>query len=272
MRMFHALHRVPITLLLLGTAFIYVRGWIRLRRTLPDLIRSSRLAVFLGGLALVWVAVASPLASLDHELLIVHMLQHLLLMTVAAPLILEGAPIIVLLHGVPVSSLFRSAPLQQLEGAFTHPAICWAAGTAVVLVWHIPGVFELGMSSELWHVAEHASFLAAGILFWWPILRPWPSIARLPQWSAPLYLFLATLPCDALSAFLTFCDRVVYPSYMSTMPKDRLPHLSALQDQQWAGTLMWVWVTFAYLAPAASITMRLLSPRVTKTLEGSRRS
>jgi cytochrome c oxidase assembly factor CtaG len=123
------------------------------------------------------------------------------------------------------------------------------------------------MSSEVWHAVEQASFLAAGLLFWWPIVQPWPSVARLPQWSAPLYLFLATLPCDALSAFLTFCDRVVYPSYLSTQ---QLFDLSALQDQQWAGTLMWVWVTFAYLAPAASITTRLLSPRMAKTVEYSR--
>jgi len=74
----------------------------------------------------------------------------------------------------------------------------------------------------------------------------------------PLYLFLATLPCDALSAFLTFCGRVVYPHYLS-MP--RLFDISALGDQECAGALMWVWVTFVYLAPAVVITIRTLSPR-----------
>jgi cytochrome c oxidase assembly factor CtaG len=249
--MHHVLHPVPITLLLLGTAMVYVRGWIRIRRSLPNLIPVSRLAAFLGGLALLWIAVASPLAGMDHELLIAHMLQHLLIMTVAAPLLLLGA--------------------RRLVGGglWFHPAICWLAGTIVVLVWHIPEVFERGMSSEVWHATEQGSFLAAGLLFWWPIMQPWPGVARLPRWSAPLYLFLATLPCDALSAFLTFCDRVVYPSYMSA---HRLFDLSAIEDQQWAGTLMWVWVTFAYLAPAASITMGLLSPRLNATVQGSGRA
>ena len=96
-----ALPHVLITLLLLATALIYSRGWIRLRRTLPDLVSASRLAEFLGGLALLWIAMASPLAALDGELLTVHMLQHLLIMTVAAPLILLGAPVVTLLHGLP---------------------------------------------------------------------------------------------------------------------------------------------------------------------------
>src|SRR5258708_29387058 len=79
-----------------------------------------------------------------------------------------------------------------------------------------------------------------------------------PRWHIPLYLFLATLPCDALSAFLAFCNRVVYSHYRgSHQPFD----LSPLGDQQCAGALMWVFVTFAYLAPAAAITIQLLSPQ-----------
>jgi putative membrane protein len=73
----------------------------------------------------------------------------------------------------------------------------------------------------------------------------------------PLYLFLATLPCDILSAFLTFCDRVVYPSYLSAA---RVFDLSPLQDQECAGALMWVCVTFAYLIPAVVITLQILAP------------
>ncbi len=78
-----------------------------------------------------------------------------------------------------------------------------------------------------------------------------------PGWSVPVYLFLATLPCDILSAFLVFCGRVVYPSYVSA---NRIFNFSVLQDQQCAGALMWVWVTFAYLLPAFVITVEMLSP------------
>jgi len=91
-----------------------------------------------------------------------------------------------------------------------------------------------------------------------PVIRPWPILTRWTEWSIPLYLFIATLPCDALSAFLTFCGRVVYPHFVSV---HRLIDISALGDQECAGALMWVWVTFVYLAPAAVITIQMLSPR-----------
>jgi len=87
------------------------------------------------------------------------------------------------------------------------------------------------------------------------VIPSWPGVSY-PKWSTVLYLFLATLPCDALSAFLAFCDRVVYPAYLTT---PRRFDLSPLQDQQCAGALMWVCVTFAYLVPAVAITVRLLS-------------
>jgi putative membrane protein len=199
-----------------------------------------RLASLITGLIALWIAVGSRLATLDHHLLTAHMGQHLLIMTVAAPLILRGAPAI------------------RLPGGMIHPMICWLAGTTAVIAWHVPALFELGMRSAPLHVFEHVSFLAAGILFWWPVIEPRATFARWSHWGIPVYLFLATLPCDALSAYLTFCDRVVYPHYVSAHPRF---DISPLADQQFAGALMWVWVTFVYLAPAAVITMRLLSPQ-----------
>jgi cytochrome c oxidase assembly factor CtaG len=107
----------------------------------------------------------------------------------------------------------------------------------------------------------------AGLLFWWPVWQTLQSETRSRRWSVPLYLFLATLPCDILSAFLAFCNRVVYSSYLSTT---QLFSLSPLEDQQCAGALMWVWITFAYLIPAVLITMQILAPPRThshKTVE-----
>jgi cytochrome c oxidase assembly factor CtaG len=263
---------IPITLALILTAVIYTRGWVHLWRTLPSVLPVWRHAAFLGGLGSVWIALASPLSALDDELLTVHMGQHLLLMTIAAPLLLLGAPAITLMHGLPqpavrgvLGPVLRWPPLTRLGHLVTHPAVCWLAGAGAVMVWHVPALFELGLRSELWHIIEHACFFTAGLLFWWPVVQPWPAHARWPQWSVPLYLFLATLPCDALSAFLTFVDRVVYPSYLSVHHPSAM---SALQDQQWAGILMWVWVTFAYLAPAVVATMQILSPH--RMLEAGR--
>lgn len=268
--MAHHIHRayswdsILIMLAILALGLVYAFGWLKLRRQFPNVIGVHRLVEFLAGLLVLWIAVSSPLATLDHQLLTAHMVQHLLLMTVAAPLMLLGAPVVALLQGLPrraahsVSGFFGNRKLRKLGSIVAHPAFCWFAGTGTVIAWHIPALFQVGMRSETWHAVEHASFLAAGLLFWWPVIVPWPSVARWSEWSAPLYLFLATLPCDALSAFLTFCNRVVYLQYQS-------PHqayiLTPLDDQAMAGALMWTWVTFAYLGVAAVITIRVLSPR-----------
>ena len=254
----------PVTLALLLIACVYLRGWLHLRKAFPHMISIAQIAAFVSGLSAVWIAIGSPINVLDDELLTFHMVQHLLLMAVAPPLILLGSPIMPLLHGVPqrlvrevLGAIFRLKAVQWVGRFAAHPAFCLLAASFAVIAWHYPPLFELGLKSDRWHQVEHAFFLTTGLLFWWPVVQPWPSVARWPRWSTPLYLFIATLPCDALSAFLAFCDRVVYRSYAAT------PHLvgvSPLGDQEFAGALMWVSVTFIYLVPAVVVTIQLLSP------------
>ena len=255
---------IPLTILLALVVFFYARGWLHLKKAFPKIITLRHIATFMGGIASIWIAVATPLAALDHELLTVHMVQHLLLMAVAPPLILLGRPFQCLLHGMPkgfvqgvVGPFVRWTPVRYFEKIASRTIFCWFAGTMTVIGWHLPAAFVLGQHSAAWHEIQHASFLLAGLLFWWPVIEPWLSISRSPKWSIPLYLFFATLPCDALSAFLTFCGRVVYPSYLSA---SRAFGISALQDQEWAGVLMWVCVTFIYMVPAMVLTVRILSP------------
>jgi len=210
------------------------------------------------------VALGSPLAALDEELLTVHMIQHLLLMTIAPALLLLGAPMMPLLHGLPRQFVQAAGPLfrwPQLQGAgrlITRPIFCWFAATAALVGWHIPGAFRLALLWEPLHVVEHICFLGGGLLFWWPVIQPWPNVSTGPRWSMLLYLFLATLPCDILSGFLAFCDRVVYPAYISV---PRRFGMTALQDQQCAAALMWSCVTILYLVPAVMLTMQLLATR-----------
>jgi putative membrane protein len=257
---------LPLAALLVVTALVYLRGWISLRSSFPNLIAGWRLAAFIAGLFSVWAAVGSPLATLDHQSLTIHMMKHLLLMTVAAPLILAGAPVFPLACGLPKLFIkghppFTRLPARWLERCLMHPRLCWLSGTAAVIGWHLPVAFQLGMRSHWVHDLEDVSFLVAGLLFWWPIVQSSPSATRSPRWSMALYLFLATLPCDILSAFLVFCNRLVYPFYLST---PQLFNMSRLQDQECAGALMWVWVTFAYLVPAVAITVQTLSPSNTQ--------
>jgi len=187
------------------------------------------------GVAALWIAVASPVADLHHRMLTAHMVQHLLIMILAAPLMMLGV-----------------RPLLARWRPF--PVFCWLAGTATVMFWHVPPIFELAMSSHSWYEFQHASFFVAGILFWWPVIQPNPRVTL--GWALPLYLFSATLPCDALSAFLAFCGHVVYRHYSYGGGQSRL---SPLEDQALAGALMWVTVTFAYLIPALVVTAKLLS-------------
>jgi cytochrome c oxidase assembly factor CtaG len=254
---------VPSTVALVLVTVLYLRGWFCFRRVSPGVIQLWRAASFLCGLFLVWIAVGSPLAKLDDELLSVHMVQHLLLMTLASPLILVGAPAMMFLHTLR-PTFFRgrlrpflgSPAVQRIGRVITAPLFCWLVATAVLIGWHFPAAYKLGMESHTWHEMEQGSFLAAGLLFWSPVIPPWPNIVPRARWSVVLYLFLATLPCDALSAFFTFCGRVVYTSYLD-MPRHF--SISPLQDQEFAGALMWICVTFAYLIPAVFLTVRLLS-------------
>src|SRR5580692_7999566 len=247
------------------SALVYARGWFRLRSTFPSLISLWRLAAFFWGIIFLWIAIGSPLNAFDDALLTVHMVQHLLLMSVAPPLILLGAPQLPLLHGLPqffarkiVGPLLRWSLVKRLERIAGNPAFCWLAATVALIGWHIPAVFGLALRWNWLHELEHACFLGAGLLFWWPVIQPWPSIARWPAWSIPLYLFCATLPCDALSAFLAFCDRVVYPSYISA---PRMFAWSPLADQQFAAAMMWAAVTIILVIPAVVVTLRILAPQ-----------
>ena len=249
---------------LILAALIYLRGLLRLRRLDLDGVQAWHAGGFLLGLFLIWLATASPLSSLDHEMLTAHMVQHLLLMTFAAPSILLGKPVKTLIYGMPhrlvqvMGRSFQSRGLHQVWGALTHPVICWLGAAGTLVAWHIPAVFALGLRSQMWHGIEQASFLATGLLFWWPVVQPWRSVSKWPDASLLVYLFLATLPCDILSGFLVFCERVVYPFYFSSSQPFGL---SALEDQQCAGALMWTCVTVVYLIAGVIVTARLLSSR-----------
>ena len=101
-----------------------------------------------------------------------------------------------------------SAGLGRLVG---HPVVTWSVFMACLWAWHTPALFELALRSHAWHHVEHACFFGAGLLFWWPVIQPWPSHPVWPRWTMIPYLVLADLQNTALAAILTFADRVIYP-------------------------------------------------------------
>jgi putative membrane protein len=252
-----------LTLILFVAASLYLRGWISTRSVSVPAIPAWKASSFLGGLVLVWIAWASPLAAYDHSLLTAHMIKHLVLMTFAPPLILLGEPMKVFWVMTPPSArnkvglAWHRPFVQRLARIVTSLALGWTASALTLIAFHVPALFALSARSEIAHTVEQAMFFGTGLLFWWPVVHPWPSAAPWPRWSLLLYLFLATLPCDILSGFLIFSDRVAYPVYFSA---PRLFGFSVLEDQQCAGALMWTCVTLVYLVPAAIISSRLLAP------------
>ncbi len=254
-----------LTALLVAAGLVYLRGWSKLSRLRAQRFPLWRLAAFLGGLAAVWIAAASPLDAFSSLLLTAHMAQHLLLMVVAPPLLLLGSPYVPLLRGLPRAFVreglgpFLAWPAaKRLGRALTHPWTGLIVMAAAMWGWHVPAAYELALRSAVWHEVEHATFLAASTLFWWPVVRPWPSRAQWPEWTVPLYLLAGDLQNTVLAAALVFSERVIYPTY-ATAP--RLFGLTALEDQALAGAIMWVPGSLAFLLPAAAATWRLLAPR-----------
>ena len=237
---------VTLTLVIVFAGAVYLHGWLHRRPT-----SAWRACSFFLGLLATWIAVASPIASWDGHMLTAHMIQHLLLMTIAPPLIWLGEPLLTLRPA-------RWPFPKRLGRLLGHPVFCWLASAAALVVWHVPAIFGLGMQSSTWHSIEHASFLIAGLLFWWPVIQPWPSVALWPRWSMLLYLFLATLPCDVLSGLLVFSDRVAYPTYLCTPQNGGL---SPLEDQQCAAALMWTCVTLVFLVAGTVLSTQMLLPR-----------
>ena len=247
------LHHPPsmaVGLAIAAVVIAYMSGLRRLGNE-SDGIPAWRAAAFLLGVATIGIA-GSPLASCDTESLTGHMVQHLLLMTIAPPLVLLGEPMRVMTSRWPgIRQAMGRRPRWRTS---PRAAIaCWLAGSSTLVLWHVPAAFALALRSPAWHVIEQVSFLAAGLLFWWPVIEPWPG-RPLPSWSIVLYLFLATLPCDILSAFLVFSDRIAYPIYLSGSSS-----IAVLADQQRAGAVMWTFVTLAYLVAGALVSARLLT-------------
>jgi cytochrome c oxidase assembly factor CtaG len=255
------------TIALCLLAAVYLRGWWRLRSAGVPFVPPWRATTFMLGLFLLWLALASPLDTFSGFLLTAHMLQHMLLMMVAPPLILLGAPLIPLVRGLPgffareFAGPFLNWSVSKRVGHILASPICGLLLMGIVMfAWHLPKLFELALSSSGWHETEHACFFVSALIFWWPVVQPWPTQPRWPKWAMVPYLLVADLQNTALSAILIFSDRVLYPTY-AVMPRLFVP---ALEDQAAAGAMMWVVGSLAFVLPAIAIAVQCLSAATSK--------
>jgi putative membrane protein len=246
------------------TGLVYLRGWFALRRTRPAQFTSARLISFFAGLASLWLAIGSPLDAFADVLLSAHMVEHLILMSLVPPLVLLGLPVVPLLRGLPrivrvfvAGPLLRYQPLRRLGNLLVRPRFAWIAMNLTFLLWHIPAAYDFALEHEGWHDFEHICFLGTSLLFWFCIVRPWPAARHQTRWSILLYLLGADVVNTGLSAFLAFCNRAVYPYYVTHANPFAI---QPLPDQVLGAVLMWVFGSLAFLIPATAIAFLLLQP------------
>ena len=192
------------------------------------------------GLASVFVALQSPLnAVAEGRSLAAHMLQHVLLMSVAAPLLLVGLYPRLL---VPVTRpllpvmLHRRAPSALLR-LVSEPAVTFGTWLFVLYAWHIPALYGLALHSEPWHRAEHLTLMVAGTLYWLPVIDPLVSLKRMTPMRRILYLGAGQIATAVLAAVLMWWPEVIYAHYLRTASVFGISHLT---DQQAAGALMMI--------------------------------
>jgi putative membrane protein len=208
-----------------------------------------RIGSWVAGLAVVSIALFSPVDTYATSLFSVHMVQHLLLTMVAAPLLALGAPITLLLRVAPASArrgailpLLHSAPVRVLS----FPVVAWLLFTAVMWASHFSGLFDAALEDPLVHEGEHLLYIVSGLLFWWPVVGADPSPWRMGYGARVGYLALGMPQNTFLGLAIYSAPVVLYPHYQTLV---RAWGPDPLADQQLAGGLMWVVGDFLFIIP-----------------------
>jgi cytochrome c oxidase assembly factor CtaG len=221
-----------------------------------------RTAAFVGGLLLLAVALLSPLDALGGALFSAHMVQHVLLMMAAAPLLALGAPAHLWLWALPLAGRRGLARWWGRQPALRYalhwlhlPLVVWLASALTMWLWHIPAWYEAALQDETVHVLEHITFLGSAWLFWGLVLRPWRR-SVLAEGTPILLLFTTALHSGILGALITFAPAPWYASYTATTAAWGL---TPLADQQLAGVIMWVPGGMVYLGATLALIGRRLA-------------
>lgn len=238
------------------TAALYLRGWRLARRRLVPRFDTRHAVLFLSALAILMFAASPPLETLARRWLSAHMVQHMLLMVVVAPLAWMGAPVVPLLVGLPRSirgvvvrvanSRWLRRPIQRL----LRPEVGWIAFALAFWAWHTPALYDLALESDVWHHVEHACFLVSALLFWRPVILAWPTRIAWPRWTMIPYLGLAMFQSLPLAVILTFSDHPIYAGH------------SSVDDQALAGLIMWLPGSLPLLLWMLRLAIELSSPPI----------
>jgi putative membrane protein len=233
---------------------LYVRGvqrvWLHAGRGRG--ITHGQAAAFAGGIFILVVALISPVDQLGGALFSVHMVQHLLLVVVAAPLLVYAAPLTPVLVALPrtwrraISSAAGQPVGKPVRRALTNPLVVWSAQTVVLWMWHIPRLYEAALASSWVHSLEHLTFFSTAMLFWWLVIQP-HGRRVLGLGMAVIFIFTAMVQSSALGALITFAPSHWYDAHA---PYVAAWGLTSLSDQQLAGLIMWMPAGLVYLIAA----------------------
>jgi putative membrane protein len=250
-----------VLVLLAVSLLLYAAGlrtlWPRTRASRRSLLRQS--AWFGAGWTTLFLALASPVDSAGSWSFAAHMVQHELLMIVAAPMLVLGQPLGVWIWAFParsrrrIGAASRNGAVAAAWGALTRPLNAWLLHFAALWMWHVPATFQAGLASNGVHALQHASFLFSALLFWWAVLGRHG--VRHARGASIVYLFTTMMHTGALGALFTMSDNVWYPIYGS---RAQVFGLSALEDQQLGGLIMWIPGGLAYVVAGLVLCARWL--------------
>ena len=199
-----------------------------------------RMWSWLAGLGAILLALASPVEAFDTTLFSVHMIQHLLLMMVAAPLLVLAAPITLLLRvSSPQARRRWILPFlhSRIVRVISYPIVAWVLFAGVMWFAHFSPLFDAALEDEALHRLEHALFLGSALLFWWPVVGADPSPHRM-SYPARLFYVALGMPLSSFLGLIIFSAQTVLYEHYLTLPRDWGP--SPLEDQNMAGGIMWV--------------------------------
>jgi putative membrane protein len=224
-------------------ALFYLNG-LRRWQERSRLHSNWRVASYFSGLALLLLALESPVDYLGEHHFTFHMIQHELIMMLAVPLILLGAPTTPSLLGLPavlrmgvLRPLMGMGIVRWLYGFVTKPLIVGGLLIVTLYLWHLaPGWYDTALENELVHGVEHLSYLVVGVLFWWIVIDPKPLHSRLNYPLRIVFLFVVSTPKHFLGALITFAGDPLYDAYQAAEP---ILSMTVLDDQGIAGLIMW---------------------------------
>lgn len=193
-------------------------------------VPTRHVLLFSVGLWSIFFALYSPLDPLsDYYLFSAHMIQHLLLVLVGPPLMLLGTP------GWMLRSLLRFPGIYRIARVLAFPVLAALLFNIVFAIWHVPAVYEAGLNSITVHILQHLTFIATGVIMWWPVLSPMKELPRLPYAGQVLYLFILSIPPAIVGALITFADGILYETYAQA---PEIWGISTQADQQIGGVIM----------------------------------